>query len=72
MRVNDDHEAKFPVELPRRVIKLLSDSGDVVLDCFIGSGTTGIAALQSGRHYLRDKELDSRYVKLARRRSPRP
>lgn len=67
VRVNDDHEAKFPVELPRRVVRLLSDPGDLVLDCFIGSGTTGIAALQTNRHYL-GIELDSRYVKLARRR----
>ena len=36
VRANDDHEAKFPEELPRRVIKLLTDPGDLVLDCFLG------------------------------------
>lgn len=62
---NDDHEAKFPVELPRRVIKLLSDKGDTVLDCFMGSGTSAIAALMEGRHYIGiDKE--EAYVQLAR------
>lgn len=57
---NDDHEAKFPLELPRRIIRLLSDPGDTVLDCFIGSGTTAIAAIQEGRHYIGiDKELSA-------------
>lgn len=61
---NDDHEAKFPVELPRRVIKLLSDKGDTVLDCFMGSGTSAIAAIMEGRHYIGiDKEEN--YVQLA-------
>lgn len=62
---NDDHEAKFPVELPRRIVKLLSDKDDIVLDCFMGSGTTAIAALMEGRHYIGiDKE--KKYVQLAR------
>ena len=61
---NDDHEAKFPLELPRRVIKLLSDEGDTVLDCFMGSGTSAIAALTEKRRYISiDKEL--KYVQLA-------
>lgn len=61
---NDDHEAKFPLELPRRVIKLLSDEGDIVLDCFMGSGTSAIAALSEKRHYIGiDKE--QKYVQLA-------
>lgn len=61
---NNDHEAKFPVELPRRVIKLLSDKDDTVLDCFMGSGTSAIAALMEGRHYIGiDKE--KKYVQLA-------
>ncbi len=61
---NDDHEAKFPLELPRRVIKLLSDEGDVILDCFMGSGTSAIAAIAEKRHYIGiDKE--KKYVQLA-------
>ena len=61
---NDDHEAKFPLELPRRVIKLFSDEGDVILDCFMGSGTSAIAAIAEKRHYIGiDKE--EKYVQLA-------
>ncbi len=66
VRANDDHEAKFPLELPRRVIKLLTFPGDTVLDCFMGSGTTAVAALQQGRQYI-GIELLSHYVELARR-----
>ena len=65
MRRNDDHEAKFPVELPRRIIKLLSDEHDIILDCFMGSGTTAIAAIKEKRHYIGiDKE--EKYVQLAK------
>lgn len=66
VRVNDDHEAKFPVELPMRVIQLLTASGDVVLDCFMGSGTTAVAAIRLGRKYL-GIELEQDYVELARK-----
>lgn len=63
---NDDHEAKFPVELPRRIIKLFSDEGDVILDCFMGSGTSAVAALMEKRHYIGiDKE--EKYVQLAKK-----
>jgi site-specific DNA-methyltransferase (adenine-specific) len=65
VRSNDDHEAKFPVELPRRVIRIFSSEGDTVLDPFIGSGTTAVAAIQEGRNYIGvDKEEE--YVDLAR------
>jgi site-specific DNA-methyltransferase (adenine-specific) len=66
VRANDDHEAKFPPELPRRVIRLLTDPGDVVLDCFVGSGTTAVEAIRLGRHFIGiDKTPE--YVRLARR-----
>ncbi|MDR3328565.1 MAG: site-specific DNA-methyltransferase [Prevotellaceae bacterium] len=65
VRANDDHEAKFPIELPLRVIKLLSNKGDTVLDCFIGSGTTAIAALRMGRKYI-GMELKPEYANLAK------
>lgn len=70
VRANDDHEAKFPVELPRRVIKLFSEPGEVVLDCFMGSGTTAIAAIAEGRHYI-GIELRPEYVRLAKQRIER-
>ena len=67
VRANDDHEAKFPVELPARVIRLLTDPGDIVLDCFIGSGTTAVAAIREKRQYI-GIEILERYVNLARQK----
>jgi DNA modification methylase len=65
VRANDDHEAKFPLRLADRVIRLYSDPDDLVLDPFVGSGTTAVAALKTGRRYIGiDKENE--YVALAR------
>lgn len=64
VRSNDDHEAKFPLELPRRVIRLLTDPDEIVLDCFMGSGTTALAAIQENRQYI-GIELEKKYVELA-------
>ncbi|MEW6046001.1 MAG: site-specific DNA-methyltransferase [Bacillota bacterium] len=61
------HPAPFPVELPRRLIQLYTFAGDVVLDPFAGSGTTCVAALQTGRHFVA-YDIDPAYVALARRR----
>ena len=55
------------MELPRRMIKLLSGPNDLVLDCFIGSGTSAEAAIQQGRKYLGFK-LVPQYVAQAQRR----
>ncbi|NLY76250.1 MAG: site-specific DNA-methyltransferase [Firmicutes bacterium] len=66
VRANDNHEAKFPLELPRRIIQLLSEPNDLVMDCFIGSGTTAVAAILENRHFIGiDKEPS--YVELARK-----
>jgi site-specific DNA-methyltransferase (adenine-specific) len=65
VRANDDHEAKFPLELPSRLIRLLTDPEDTVLDCFMGSGTTAIAAVRAKRQYI-GIELEDKYVQLAR------
>jgi len=67
VRSNAEHEAQFPLELPRRVIRLFSAPGDLVLDPFVGGGTTAIAALQHQRHYL-GFELLPDYATLAARR----
>lgn len=67
VRANDDHEAKFPVELPTRVIRLLTDPSDIVLDCFMGSGTTAVAAIRENRQYI-GIEISEKYVNLARQR----
>jgi site-specific DNA-methyltransferase (adenine-specific) len=66
VRSNDDHEAKFPAELPRRLIRLLSDPGDLVLDPFVGSGTTAVAAASLGRRFV-GFELLREYAVVARR-----
>jgi len=61
------HPAPFPVELPRRLIQLYTFEGDVVLDPFMGSGQTAIAAAQAGRHYV-GYEISEEYAALAERR----
>jgi len=61
------HPAPFPVELPSRVIKLYTFEGDIVLDPFMGSGQTAIAALKNNRHYV-GYEISKEYVRLAERR----
>jgi DNA modification methylase len=58
------HPAMFPLELPRRLIKLYSYVGDVVLDPFMGSGTTLRAAKNLGRHAL-GVEQSERYCQIA-------
>ena len=61
------HPAPFPVELPYRLIQLYSFKGDIVIDPFCGSGTTCLAALQTGRHYV-GFDVSEEYVELARLR----
>ncbi len=61
------HPAPFPVELPQRLIELYTYRGDLVLDPFIGSGTTAIAAVKTGRHYI-GYDTDEAYVEKARAR----
>ncbi len=67
VRSNDSHEAMFPAELPRRVIRLLTDPGDLVLDPFMGSGTTGVVAAELGRPFI-GFELMPDYARLANER----
>lgn len=61
------HPAPFPVELAERVVRLYSYVNDVVLDPFLGSGTTAIAALQNARHYV-GYEIAPEYCQLAETR----
>ena len=61
------HPAPFPEELPYRLIQLYSFKNDIILDPFIGSGTTGVAALKSDRFYF-GYYTDIEYIKLAEKR----
>ncbi|GAB4370735.1 MAG: site-specific DNA-methyltransferase [Calditrichia bacterium] len=61
------HPAPFPVELPYRLIQLYTFEGEVVLDPFVGSGTTCIAALKTKRKYVA-YDIDKKYCDLAERR----
>tara|TARA_B100000029_G_scaffold76493_2_gene68328 strand:+ start:857 stop:2374 length:1518 start_codon:yes stop_codon:yes gene_type:complete len=61
------HPAPFPVELPRRLIDLYSFKDDLVLDPFMGSGSTLVAALRAGRRGV-GYDIDSGYIDLARER----
>jgi len=61
------HPAPFPEELPHRLIQLFTFRGDVVLDPFVGSGTTCLAALADGRGFV-GYDTSEEYVALARQR----
>jgi DNA modification methylase len=61
------HPAPFPVALPRRLIELYTYEGDLILDPFIGSGSTAVAAVETGRHYV-GFDTDPGYVELAQTR----
>ena len=61
------HPAPFPVELPRRLIELYTYRGDLVLDPFMGSGSTAVAAVRTERHYV-GFDTDPAYVAMAERR----
>jgi DNA modification methylase len=61
------HPAPFPVELPEKLVELYTYADDLVLDPFMGSGSTLVAAARLGRRYV-GYDLDPDYVELARRR----
>ena len=64
VRANDKHPAMFPLELAIRVIRLYTDENDIVLDPFMGSGTTAIAALRTKRNFIGIEKME-KYVALA-------
>ena len=61
------HPAPFPEELPHRLIQLYTFKDDVVLDPFVGSGSTCLAAIKDDRNYVA-YDVDPEYVKLAEKR----
>jgi DNA modification methylase len=58
------HTAPFPLEIPKRLIKFYSYENEIVLDMFSGSGTTGIACLETNRKYI-GIEQDQTYYQLS-------
>lgn len=62
-----DHPAPYPAELAERLIRMFSFAGDTVLDPFMGTGTTNVAAARCGRHSM-GCEVDSHYFDMAERR----
>ena len=61
------HPAPFPVDLPYRLIQLYTFTHEIILDPFMGSGTTAIAALKAGRKYI-GYDIDPEYIKRAEER----
>ena len=61
------HAAPYPLELPRRLIQLYTYSDDIVLDPFMGSGTTAIASAKAHRHYL-GYEISQKYIAVCNER----
>lgn len=62
-----NHPAPYPVELAERLIRMFSFVGDTILDPFLGTGTTTVAAAKAGRNSV-GFEIDSQYFDMARRR----
>jgi DNA modification methylase len=65
--LNIGHPAVFPIGLPEFFINLMTEPGDIIVDPFLGSGTTALAALQLGRKYIGIEQSDD-YVRLAESR----
>ena len=65
--INNYHPTEKPIRLIERLISLVTDEGDVVLDPFTGSGTTGVACIKQKRHFI-GMELDEKYFDVAYRR----
>jgi len=61
------HPAPFPEELPFRLIQLYSFKGDIVLDPFMGSGTTAVSAVKSDRKFV-GYDINQEYISLAEKR----
>ncbi len=62
-----DHPAPYPLEVPRRLIRMFSFAGDTVVDPFGGTGTTALAAIETGRNSV-TIEIEPSYVDLIERR----
>lgn len=66
-QVRRDHPAPYPIEIPRRLIRMFSFTGDTVVDPFAGTGTTTAAAIETGRHSI-SVELEPKYIEIIQKR----
>ena len=66
-RQNGSHPTQKPIEVVDRIVRLWTASGDLVLDCFLGTGTTAVAARRLGRRWI-GVEKDPAYLSIARNR----
>ena len=64
---NTDHPTTKPLGLCKRILSVITKDGNTILDCCMGSGTTGVAAVQLGRNFI-GVEIDETYFKIAERR----
>ena len=64
----DGHPAPYPSELAERLIRMFSFAGDTVLDPFLGTGSTTVAAIHAGRNSI-GNEIEPKYLKIARARA---
>jgi modification methylase len=62
-----DHPCAFPLDIPTRCIRATTAEGDTILDPFMGSGTTGVACVRTGRRFI-GIEIDPTYFAIAERR----
>ena len=58
------HPTEKPVELMKILIENSSNEGDIVMDCFMGSGSTGVACLETKRGFI-GIEIDKKYYDIA-------
>lgn len=70
-QIRKDHPAPYPIEVPRRLVRMFSFVGDTIVDPFCGTGTTALAALEAGRNSV-SVEIDPSYVDLIKARLAEP
>jgi len=64
-KYRDKHPCQLPLHLLERIVLMATDAGDIVLDPFMGTGTTALAAKRLGRQYI-GFDLDENYVQLTK------
>lgn len=66
-KIHGKHPTQKPLELLERIVLASTNPGDLILDPFMGSGTTGVAALKHGRRFV-GIDMESQFVELAEKR----